>query len=78
MPSGPSSTARAGYVGVMTPIVALIVSSLFEGFQWTAATVAGITLAVTGNAIALGPHALGFASKSRVGALRSSNDRPST
>ncbi len=70
--------ARAGYVGVMTPIVALIVSSLFEGFEWTAATLAGVALAVAGNAIALRPHALGFASTSRVGALRSSNDRPST
>lgn len=69
--------ARAGYVGVMTPIVALVVSSLFEGFAWTAATFVGVALAVAGNGIALGPRALGLASMSRVGALQSSNDRRS-
>jgi drug/metabolite transporter (DMT)-like permease len=46
--------ARASYVGVMTPIVALVVSSLFEGLAWTASTLLGVTLAVTGNLIALG------------------------
>ncbi len=45
--------ARASYVGVMTPIVALIVSSLFEGFHWTALTLLGVVLAVAGNLIAL-------------------------
>lgn len=49
--------ARASYVGVMTPIVALIVSSLFEGFSWTVATLAGVALAAAGNAIALGAPA---------------------
>ncbi len=70
--------ARAGYVGVMTPIVALIVSSLFEGFAWTPATLIGVAIAVIGNAIALGPQALGLAFVSRIGALRSGNDRPSS
>ena len=45
--------AKAGYVGVLTPVVALLVSSVFEGFAWTALTVAGIALALAGNAVAL-------------------------
>jgi len=45
--------ARAAYVGVMTPIVALIVSSLFEGFDWTTPTLLGVALAVIGNLLAL-------------------------
>ena len=47
--------AKAGYTGVLTPLAALAVSSLFENFLWTGLTVAGIALAVLGNAIALWP-----------------------
>lgn len=45
--------ARAGYIGVMTPVVALAVSSALEGFGWTGETVAGAALAIAGNVIAL-------------------------
>lgn len=45
--------ARAGYVGVMVPIVALLISSVFEGYPWTWQTFAGIALAVAGNVLAL-------------------------
>lgn len=45
--------ARAGYVGVMTPIVALVVSSMLEGFGWTGETLAGVALAIAGNVLAL-------------------------
>jgi drug/metabolite transporter (DMT)-like permease len=45
--------ARAGYIGVLTPVVALIVSSAFEGFDWTGETVAGVALALAGNVIAM-------------------------
>jgi drug/metabolite transporter (DMT)-like permease len=45
--------ARAGYVGVMVPIVALLISSVFEAYPWTWQTVAGIALAVAGNVLAL-------------------------
>lgn len=45
--------ARAGYVGVMTPIVALLVSSVLEGFGWTGETLAGVALAMAGNIIAM-------------------------
>ena len=47
--------AKAGYVGVLTPVVALVVSSLFENFLWTGLTVAGIALAILGNVVALWP-----------------------
>jgi drug/metabolite transporter (DMT)-like permease len=45
--------ARAGYIGVLTPVVALVVSSAFEGFGWTDETVAGVALAIAGNVIAM-------------------------
>ena len=47
--------AKAGYIGVLTPVVALGVSSLFENFLWTGLTVAGIALAILGNVVALWP-----------------------
>ena len=47
--------AKAGYVGVLTPVVALVVSSLFENFLWTGLTVAGIALALLGNVVAMWP-----------------------
>lgn len=50
--------ARAGYVGVMVPIVALVVSALFEGFRWHPLTGAGIALSVLGNVIVLRGPAL--------------------
>jgi drug/metabolite transporter (DMT)-like permease len=45
--------ARAGYIGVLTPVVALVVSSVFEGFAWTGETVAGVALAIAGNVLAM-------------------------
>jgi drug/metabolite transporter (DMT)-like permease len=45
--------ARASYIGVMTPLVALLVSTLFERFDWKAATFLGVGLAVAGNLLAL-------------------------
>jgi drug/metabolite transporter (DMT)-like permease len=45
--------ARAAYVGVMSTVVALLVSALLEGYHWTAATVIGIALAAAGNVLAL-------------------------
>ena len=45
--------ARAAYVGVMSTIVALLVSAALEGYDWKAATFAGIVLAVAGNIVAL-------------------------
>jgi drug/metabolite transporter (DMT)-like permease len=45
--------AKAGYVGVLTPVVALAVSSVLENFTWTSLTLAGIALAILGNVVAL-------------------------
>ncbi len=45
--------ARAAYVGVMSTIVALLVSATLEGYDWTRVTVIGIALAVVGNVLAL-------------------------
>jgi drug/metabolite transporter (DMT)-like permease len=47
---GPS---RASYVGVMVPIVALVISSMFEGFHWQALTFAGVAVSVAGNVLVL-------------------------
>jgi drug/metabolite transporter (DMT)-like permease len=52
-------TARAGYVGVMVPIVALTVSAAFEGFRWHASTLFGIAISVAGNVIVLRTRATG-------------------
>jgi drug/metabolite transporter (DMT)-like permease len=45
--------ARAGYIGVMTPILALVVSAAFEGFHWHVLTGLGIAVSVAGNVIIL-------------------------
>lgn len=47
--------ARASYVGVMVPIVALFISAAFEGFRFHALTWAGIALSVAGNVLVLRP-----------------------
>lgn len=44
---------RAGYIGVMVPIVALVISAFFEGFTWHLITVFGIALSLAGNVIVL-------------------------
>ena len=45
--------ARSGYIGVMVPIVALVISSFFEGFSWHALTWLGIAISVAGNVLVL-------------------------
>ena len=45
---------RASYVGVMAPVVALFVSTLFEGFLWHPLTVAGVAVSIAGNVLVLG------------------------
>jgi len=41
----------AAYLLVVTPIVALIISSVFEGYQWTALSTLGLLCVVLGNVI---------------------------
>jgi drug/metabolite transporter (DMT)-like permease len=45
--------ARAGYVGVMVPIVALGLSALFEGYRWHAGVWVGVALSLGGNVLML-------------------------
>lgn len=45
--------ARSGYIGVMVPIVALVISAAFEGFRWHALTGVGIAVSVVGNVVIL-------------------------
>ena len=46
-------SARAAYTSVLFPIVALIVSTFFEGYQWSTLAVAGVALIGVGNWLAL-------------------------
>jgi drug/metabolite transporter (DMT)-like permease len=50
---GRIGAARAGYIGVMVPIVALVISAALEGFRWHPLTLAGIAVSVLGNVLAL-------------------------
>ena len=44
---------RAAYNGVMVPVVAMALSTLFEGYRWSALAVAGAVLALAGMVVAL-------------------------
>lgn len=46
-------SARASYASVLFPIIALLISTLFEGYEWSAAAIAGVALIFTGNWLAL-------------------------
>lgn len=46
--------AKAGYIAVVIPVVALLLSGCFEGLVWQSYTVAGIACALLGNFIMLG------------------------
>ena len=46
-------SARAAYTSVLFPIVALIISTFFENYQWSILAVAGIALIIAGNWLAL-------------------------
>ena len=51
--AGPSA-----FVGVATPVVALTLSTVLEGYRWTGVAALGVVLAVIGNLIALWPAKL--------------------
>ena len=50
---GQIGAARASYVGVMTPVIALTVSAAFEGFDWQPLTWAGMAVSLAGNVLIL-------------------------
>jgi drug/metabolite transporter (DMT)-like permease len=41
-------SARAGYIGVIMPIIALIISTIFEGLQWTNNLILGLPVLIFG------------------------------
>jgi drug/metabolite transporter (DMT)-like permease len=45
--------ARAGYSTVIFPVVALTVSTIFEGYVWTFAALLGLVFVIAGNVIML-------------------------
>lgn len=51
--------AKAAYVGVMVPVFALMLSSLFEGYAWSGLTSLGVALSVLGNLVLLPRSAWG-------------------
>lgn len=50
---GKIGAARASYIAVLTPIVALLISTLFEGMQWHLSTGAGMLLIGFGQLLIL-------------------------
>ena len=47
--------ARAAYTAVAIPVVALLLSTLFEAYRWTWVSALGVVLAIAANTIALRP-----------------------
>ncbi|MFT6271005.1 MAG: drug/metabolite transporter (DMT)-like permease [Alphaproteobacteria bacterium] len=45
---------RSAYVVLMCPIIALIISTFFEAYEWTGMAVIGVLIVLAGNAIAMG------------------------
>jgi drug/metabolite transporter (DMT)-like permease len=51
--AGDIGADRAGYVGVVTPVVALVLSTMLEGYRWTVPAVLGAVLCLGGNVLIL-------------------------
>ena len=45
---------RSGYIAIVFPVVALALSTLFEGLHWSPLSILGVLLVVVGNGLALG------------------------
>jgi len=45
---------RAAYATVLFPLVALVISSVYEDFQWTPLALAGVALVLVGNLLVVG------------------------
>jgi drug/metabolite transporter (DMT)-like permease len=46
---------KAAYTGVLIPVIAMILSSLFEGYRWTPLAIGGAAFAILGLIIAMRP-----------------------
>lgn len=44
---------RSAYVALITPVIALFISTIFEDYHWKLAGIAGVVLLISGNIIAL-------------------------
>lgn len=44
---------RSGYVSAVIPVLAMVTSTLFEGYRWSALALAGMVLVVAGNVLVL-------------------------
>lgn len=55
---GRIGASSAAYVLVATPVLALTLSSWFEGYQWVASGVTGVVLILLGNVLVLAPAQL--------------------
>jgi drug/metabolite transporter (DMT)-like permease len=49
--------ARAAYTSVLFPVIALMVSTMFEGYRWSLPAFIGLAVLIAGNAMALGQRA---------------------
>ena len=47
-------SAKAGYATVIFPIVALVISTFYEGYEWTVSAVIGVAFALLGSAMMFG------------------------
>jgi drug/metabolite transporter (DMT)-like permease len=48
-------SAKAAYMTVLFPVVALTLSTLFEGYQWTPSAMVGLALTLLGNLVMFAP-----------------------
>jgi drug/metabolite transporter (DMT)-like permease len=51
--AGRIGAERAAYSGVVSPIIALTLSSMYEDFQWTPYIITGVALCLLGNVLTL-------------------------
>ena len=70
---GPS---RAAYTSVLFPVVALAVSTAFEGYRWSLPAFIGLAVLVAGNALALGGRVGATSEKKKWLPELDSNQRP--
>jgi drug/metabolite transporter (DMT)-like permease len=56
---------RAAYVTLLIPVVALCISTLFEGYRWSALGVTGLGLVLAGNVMVLRERAMRFGYRRR-------------
>jgi drug/metabolite transporter (DMT)-like permease len=57
--------AKAGFSNVLIPVIAMSISTLFEGYRWVPLTMAGGAIVIVGMVIALAPARDALAAGSR-------------